>query len=81
MNTIESNALIAGNGNESAQNDQASNNSVIGRLLTFIHGLDAEFPLSGGETNYELRKNIQYLEHEGADFVHSADHSFPLTGA
>ena len=81
MNTIEANALIAGNGDESDQKDQASRNSIAKRLLAFIHGLDAEFPLSGGETNQELSKNIQYLEQEGAIFVHSAHHSFPLTGA
>ena len=38
--------------------------SPISHLLDFIHGLDSEFPLSGGETNEELHANSAYIEHK-----------------
>jgi len=80
MSTLEANTVVTDNGN-TVVFSKSSDKTLANRLLAFIHGLDAEFPLSGGETNQELRKNIQYLGHEGNVFLHSADNSFPLTGA
>jgi len=81
MNTIEENIAIVANGSTVNGSKNTGRDSIAKRLLSFIHGLDAEFPLSGGETNSELRKNIKYLEHEGGIFLHSTNGSFPLTGA
>ena len=81
MSTSELSTVAANNNDAIGFAKNTGRNSIAKGLLAFIHGLDAEFPLSGGETNGELRKNIQYLEHEGSVFLHSADGNFPLTGA
>lgn len=80
MNSVETNNTIPDDGG-TAVFSKSTDNGFAKKLLAFIHGLDVEFPLSGGETNVELRKNIQYLEDEGSSFIHSGNGGFPLTGA
>ena len=72
--------------NTDSQNDvnheehKESKLSLPARLLAFIHGLDSEFPLSGGETNHELHVNGSYIGHEIATRVKDVDVYFPLSG-
>ena len=60
---------------------KSADSTFVQRLLKFIYGLDTEFPLSGGETDRELNKTMQYLKYEGHIFEYSAGSKFPLAGS
>ena len=80
MDTVEK---VAPDAQYSINNREVSDHSdtLLHRTLAYISKLDFEFPLSGGETNEELTKSIQYLDQRESMFVKDVDFHFPLSGA
>ena len=80
MNTVEK---VAPNAEYSINNHEEHDHSdtLLQRTLAYISKLDFEFPLSGGETNEEFTKNIEYLDYRESMFVKDVDVHFPLSGA
>jgi|GEM_PF-3556390 len=54
--------------------------TIAQRLLAFIHGLDSEFPLSGGESESEFRHNASGIANGLASRIQGIDANFPLSG-
>ncbi len=79
MSKLASNTVVADN--DTVVISKKADSTFIGKLLAFIHGLNTEFPLSGGETNRELDKTLQYLKLDGNIFEYSAGSKFPLAGS
>ena len=63
-----------------AQADGINSPTIAQRLLTFIHGLDSEFPLSGGESDAEFANNASGIAHGIAKRAKGIDANFPLSG-
>ena len=81
MDTTETYALAPkGSSIQATQRAEKLKRSLPSMLLSFIYNLDAEFPLSGGETPQELSLNMDYLEHESALLMKGMNDHFPLAG-
>ena len=89
MNTTANTPLDVEHPGDENSNVEANNHpSILSKISKFIHDLDAEFPLSGGETQEDWEKNKIYLKHEAEHLKeevitrvkNEVDHNFPLSG-